>query len=78
MSIRDKMTGAAELRATVERLEAKVADLEGQVAENAMLNHRFAELLDVVTELLLPATGDRADDPEARSRLESYVDGLGS
>ncbi len=58
-----------DLSARVEELEAQVAALTARVEEGAVLNQRFAELLDVVTELL-PAA-----DPEA---VERYVDELGS
>ncbi|MCY7395478.1 MAG: hypothetical protein LH468_04855 [Nocardioides sp.] len=40
----------------VERLQERVAELEAQVAEDRTLHLRVAELSDVVTELLLPAT----------------------
>ena len=57
-------------------LEARVAELESQVValtarfeEGAVLHQRFAELLDLVTELL-----PRADP----AKLQQYVDELGS
>lgn len=58
-----------DLSGRVEDLEAQVAVLTARVEESAVLNQRFAELLDVVTELL-PAA-----DPAA---VEQYVDELGS
>ncbi|WP_157953251.1 DUF6752 domain-containing protein [Nocardioides allogilvus] len=58
-----------DLAARVDELEAQVAALSARVEEGAVLNQRFAELLDVVTELL-PAA-----DP---TKVEAYVDELGS
>ena len=50
-------------------LEAQVAALTARVEEGAVLNQRFAELLDVVTELLPGAD---------KALVEQYVDELGS
>ncbi|MEO5665687.1 MAG: DUF6752 domain-containing protein [Nocardioides sp.] len=58
-----------DLAGRVEDLEARVAMLTARVEESAVLNQRFAELLDVVTELL-PAADAAA--------VEQYVDELGS
>lgn len=58
-----------DLETRVDDLEAQVAALTARVEEGAVLNQRFAELLDVVTELL-PGT-----DP---AKLQQYVDELGS
>ncbi len=55
--------------ARITELEQQVAVLTARVEEGAMLHQRFAELLDVVTELLPGA------DPE---RVQQYVDELGS
>ena len=41
-------------------LEARVASLEAAVEENRRLNQRLADVVDVVTELLVPAL-DRDD-----------------
>ncbi|MDQ6686936.1 MAG: hypothetical protein M3Z50_04870, partial [Actinomycetota bacterium] len=38
----------------VERLESRIATLEAEIQENRQLNVRLAELIDVVTELLVP------------------------
>ena len=64
------------MRFSSKDLEARVHDLEGQVAaltarveEGAVLHQRFAELLDVVTELLPGAD---------RAKVQQYVDELGS
>ena len=61
--------GQADLEARVQDLEAQVAALTSRVEEGAVLHQRFAELLDVVTELLPGA------DPAA---VQRYVDELGS
>lgn len=50
-------------------LEAQVVVLTARVEEGAVLNQRFAELLDVVTELLPGAD---------KALVEQYVDELGS
>lgn len=58
-----------ELEARVDDLEAQVITLTARVAEGAVLNQRFAELLDVVTELLPGADA---------AKVQQYVDELGS
>ena len=58
-----------DLSGRVEDLEAQVAALTARVEEGAVLNQRFAELLDVVTELLPGADV---------AKVEQYVDELGS
>lgn len=58
-----------DLEARVQDLEAQVAALSARVEEGAVLHQRFAELLDVVTELLPGA------DP---ATVQRYVDELGS
>ena len=58
-----------DLSGRVEDLETQVEVLTARVEEGAVLNQRFAELLDVVTELL-PAADAAA--------VEQYVDELGS
>jgi hypothetical protein len=50
------------------RLAARVTALEEAVEENRRLNQRLADVLDVVTELLVPAV-DR-DDERLRTALE--------
>ena len=50
-------------------LEAKVAELQDAVEESRRLNERLSDVLDVVTELLVPAV-DR-DDDRLRAALES-------
>jgi hypothetical protein len=49
------------------RLEADVAELLDSVEENRRLNERLSDVLDVVTELLVPAV-DRDD-----ARLETAL-----
>lgn len=58
-----------DLEARVAELESQVASLATRVEEGAVLHQRFAELLDLVTELLPGA------DP---AKLQQYVDELGS
>lgn len=55
--------------ARIERLEAEVAELMESVEENRRLNERLSDVLDVVTELLVPAV-DR-DDARLQQALES-------
>lgn len=52
-------------------LEAKVAELMRSVEENRRLNERLSDVLDVMTELLVPAV-DRDDE-----RLAAALDALG-
>jgi hypothetical protein len=51
-------------------LEAQVAELMDSVEENRRLNERLSDVLDVVTELLVPAV-DRDDE-----RLDAALDAL--
>jgi NTP pyrophosphatase (non-canonical NTP hydrolase) len=44
----------------IARLEAEVAELQESVEENRRLNERLSDVLDVITELLVPAV-DRDD-----------------
>ena len=53
----------------IARLEADVAELMDSVEENRRLNERLSDVLDVVTELLVPAV-DR-DDARLEAALES-------
>ena len=52
-------------------IEARVAALEEAVEENRRLNQRLADVIDVVTELLVPAV-DRDD-----KRLKDALANLG-
>ena len=76
MSVRGKLSGVRGLPDQVAQLEARVAELEGQLAESQALHQRFAEVLDVVTELLVPLA-DR-DQARIQETLRTYVDELGS
>lgn len=49
-------------------LERQVAELQSAVEESRRLNERLADVLDVVTELLVPAA-DR-DDERLRAALD--------
>lgn len=53
----------------IARLEAEVAELQDSVEENRRLNERLSDVLDVVTELLVPAV-DR-DDERLRAALDT-------
>jgi cell shape-determining protein MreC len=53
----------------IAKLEAEVAELQDSVEENRRLNERLSDVLDVVTELLVPAV-DR-DDEQLRAALDS-------
>lgn len=65
-----------DLEDRVEALEATVASLEERVAEGQALHQRFAELLDVVTELLVPLS--QRDEAAVQATVRRYVDELGS
>lgn len=54
----------------IAKLEADVAELMGAVEENRRLNERLSDVLDVMTELLVPAV-DRDDE-----RLNAALDAL--
>jgi hypothetical protein len=56
----------------VARLEDEVAELQEAVEESRRLNERLSDVLDVVTELLVPAV-DRVD-----ARLEAALESLQS
>ncbi|HEY0902313.1 MAG TPA: DUF6752 domain-containing protein [Marmoricola sp.] len=53
----------------LDRLEAEVAELHRSLEESRRLNERLSDVLDVVTELLVPAV-DR-DDARLQQALES-------
>ena len=75
MRLRSNDGGRKDLEARVEALEATVASLEERVAEGQALHQRFAELLDVVTELMVPLA---QRDEESAALVRRYVDELGS
>jgi uncharacterized coiled-coil protein SlyX len=56
--------------ARIARLEAAVAELNESVEESRRLNERLSDVLDVITELLVPAV-DRDD-----ARLQVALDNL--
>jgi hypothetical protein len=61
-------------RAAVKRLEARVADLEADVAEMRRHNVRLAEIVDVVQELLVPmASRDEAAIQAAIERFQESI-----
>ena len=67
---RDRLRGGRqEQPAHDPRLAARVAALEAAVEENRRLNQRLADVVDVVTEVLVPAA-DR-DDERLRAALKS-------
>jgi uncharacterized protein YigA (DUF484 family) len=55
--------------ARIAELEAQVAELMESAEENRRLNERLADVLDVITELLVPAAG--RDDPRVEAALEN-------
>ena len=56
-------------------LDARVAALEEAVEENRRLNQRLADVVDVVTEVLVPAV-DR-DDERLKAALKRLNETLG-
>lgn len=61
-------------RATVERLERRVRDLEADVAEMRRHNLRLAELTDLVQELLVPMAS--RDEAAVQRALERFQDSI--
>ncbi len=58
-----------------QRLAARVAALEAAVEENRRLNQRLADVIDVVTEVLVPAVDrDDARLAEALKNLNKTLD----
>jgi hypothetical protein len=57
----------------IAQLEAQVAELQDSVEENRRLNERLSDVLDVITELLVPAM-DR-DDARVVEALEKLQNG---
>jgi hypothetical protein len=54
--------------ARIAKLEAEVAELTSSIEENRRLNERLSDVLDVITELLVPAA--ERDDPRVEQALE--------
>jgi hypothetical protein len=68
--LRDRVRGDREQQPSGNpRLAARVAALEAAVEENRRLNQRLADVVDVVTEVLVPAA-DR-DDERLRAALKN-------
>ena len=63
--------GSADGR--IARLEAQVAELQDSVEENRRLNERLSDVLDVITELLVPAA--ERDDARVSQALETLQSG---
>jgi hypothetical protein len=67
------VVGAVRARlgsSTVAGLERRVEELEAEVQECRAVNLRVAELVDVVTELLVPLA--RGEDEKVQELLERY------
>lgn len=60
-------------RSRLARLETDLAEVMSAVEENRRLNERLSDVLDVITELLLPAT-DR-DEATLREALSALTEG---
>jgi hypothetical protein len=75
MTMRDRLGAAISVGRTRD-LEERIAALEAQVQECQGLHHRFAELLDVVTELMVPLS--QRDEAAVQATIARYVDELGS
>jgi hypothetical protein len=68
--LRNRLRGGRDEQPTPgPRLAARVAALEDAVEENRRLNQRLADVVDVVTEVLVPAA-DR-DDERLRAALKN-------
>ena len=81
--VKRRLTGSGtapddRLRTQVRRLSARVTELEAEVQEARRLNKRAAELVDVVTEVLLTPEqrAEQQDEQRLRETLPGYVDGL--
>jgi hypothetical protein len=59
--MKNPLRSRRETERRIARLEADVAELMSSVEENRRLNERLSDVLDVITELLVPAV-DRDDD----------------
>ena len=64
----------AEMTERLREMEQRVASLEREVQENRALNRRLAELIDVVTELLLPLS--QRDEARVAELLDRYRETL--
>ncbi len=61
-------------RATIARLEERVADLEADLTQLRRHNLRLAELADVVQELLVPMAS--RDEAAIRDAIERFQESL--
>lgn len=61
-------------RATIERLEERVADLEADLTQLRRHQLRLAELADVVQELLVPMAS--RDEAAIRDAIERFQESL--
>jgi hypothetical protein len=61
-------------RATIQRLEQRVADLEADLTELRRHQLRLAELADVVQELLVPMAS--RDEAAIRDAIERFQESL--
>lgn len=66
-----RLAGRRRVAREVEELEARVAALERQVREYEGAHVRFAELVDVVTELLVPMA--QQDQEKVREAIARYT-----
>ncbi len=64
----------ADLTEQVEALQQRVDALEQEVQENRALHRRLAELIDVVTELLVPLA--QRDEDRVMELLDRYRESL--
>jgi len=64
-AVRDRLSSS-----TVADLRSRVEELEAEVQECRAVNLRVAELVDVVTELLVPMA--KGDDEKVQALLERY------
>jgi cell division protein FtsB len=64
----------AEQQLTIGRLRRRVEEVEAEMQECRALNHRIAELTDIVQELLVPAA--RRDTDKLDELLARYADRL--
>ncbi len=69
-----RLAGRRRRSREVEELEARVAVLEEQVRAYESTHVRFAELVDVVTELLVPIA--EQDEEKVRAAIQRYTDEL--
>lgn len=58
----------------IKALEARIDELERELAQTRQLHVRVAELTDIVQELLLPVAQQNTE--LLRERLEAYADSL--